>query len=143
MFVDQNHRRINVYASFIDADGVTYANLLDPAVRERLGVTEVDEPQPPADYSEKLYYRTEQDEAPFVVYSRKSDEQIAARISADAQAEIDRLERETLLPRVAREFMLVQFAAVAAQQGVDPMTNFGYRKVKELDDKINDLRSKL
>lgn len=61
----------------------------------------------------------------------------------DPQALIDALEQANLLPRVTREFMLIQFAAVAAQQGVDPMTNVAYRKVKELDDRITELRSQL
>jgi hypothetical protein len=138
-----NNKRINIYASHTDADGVTYANLTNPEVRERLGVTEVADPLPPEDYSDDTYYRTEQDEAPFVVYTRKPQEQIEQARRAKVLAEIDALERETLLPRVAREFMLIQFQAVAAAQGVDPMENFGYRKVKELGDKINALRDSL
>lgn len=48
----------------------------DRTPRELL--TEIADPLPPADYSEDTHYRTEQDEAPYVVYTRKSDEQIAA-----------------------------------------------------------------
>ncbi len=59
----------------------------------------------------------------------------------NVQGEIDMLERATLLPRVAREFMLIQFAAVAASQGVDPTTNAGYVKLKALDDQIAVLRA--
>ena len=72
-----NEKRINIHAPFVTTEGVTYGNLTDPVVRNQLGVVEVTEPTPPEDYSEDLYYRTEQDEAPYVVYTRKSDEQIA------------------------------------------------------------------
>ena len=72
-----NEKRINIYAPFTTSEGVTYSNLTDPEVRERLGVVEIADPTQPDDYSDDLYYRTEQDEAPYVVYTRKSDEQIA------------------------------------------------------------------
>lgn len=84
MFV-RNGTRFNVYASAV-IDGVTYPNFLDAGLREQLGIQEVLVPPAPEDYSEKLYYRTEQDEYPYVVYSRKSDEQIAEQTLAEAQA---------------------------------------------------------
>lgn len=59
------------------------------------------------------------------------------------RAEIDQLERDSLLPRVTREFMLLSFATTAAGMGVDPMTNVAYVKVKELDDRIASLRAQL
>lgn len=97
----------------------------------------------PDDY--KNYNRTEElvGAERRVTWTRKPQDEIDANRKANIQAEIDALERDTLLPRVAREFMLIQFQAVAAAQGVDPMENFGYRKVKELDDKINALRASL
>lgn len=82
-----NEKRINIYAPFTSDSGVTYANLTDPAIRDQLGVVELTEPAQPEDYSEDLYYRTEQDEAPYVVYTRKSDEQIAAVTLAKAKQE--------------------------------------------------------
>lgn len=57
--------------------------------------------------------------------------------------QIAQLEKEQLLPRITREFMLLQFAAVAASQGVDPTTNYAYNKLKELDDQIAVLRTQL
>lgn len=69
----------------ITPEGVTYGNLTDPVVRDQLGVIEITEPTPPEDYSESTYYRTEQDEAPYVVYTRKSDEQIAEAALAKAK----------------------------------------------------------
>ena len=138
-----NEKRINIYAPHETQSGTRYGNLTDPAVREALGVVEIPDPQPPEDYSEDTYYRNEQDEAPYVVYTRKSDEQIEQARKARTQAQIDALEAQTLLPRVTREFMLQLFAAQATAANVDPMENFGYQKVKELDDQITALRSLL
>lgn len=72
-----NKKRVNIYAPYTDAKGVTYANLTDPELRKKLKVKEVVEPEAPEDYSKDYYYRTESDEAPYVIYTRKSDEQIA------------------------------------------------------------------
>lgn len=72
-----NEKRINIYAPFTSDSGVTYANLTDPTVRNAVGVSEIPDPVPPADYTEDTYYRTEQDDAPYVTYARKSDEQLA------------------------------------------------------------------
>ena len=82
-----NEKRINIYAPYTSSEGVTYANLTDPAIRTQLGVVEIAEPAQPEDYSESTHYRTEQDEAPYVVYTRKSDEQIAASAMAKAKQE--------------------------------------------------------
>lgn len=59
------------------------------------------------------------------------------------QAQIDELERTQLLPRISREFMLLQFASVATQQGVDPMTNIAFSRLKAFDDQVAALRAKL
>jgi hypothetical protein len=58
-------------------------------------------------------------------------------------AEIESLERTQLLPRITREFMLLQFATVAQAQGVDPMSNIAYAKLKAFDDQITALRNQL
>lgn len=135
MFINSaTQRRINIYAPFTTEDGTRYGNLTSWAVREQIGVVEIPDPQPPEDYSEETYYRTEQDDAPYVVFTRKSDEQIAAQQKAKAAAELRALELETLMPRALREFMLEQPGA--AQKG-------WYAKVKAVDDKANELRAKL
>lgn len=82
-----NEKRINIHAPFTTSEGVTYGNLTDPEIRNQLGVLEISEPTPPEDYSESTYYRTEQDEAPYVVYTRKSDEQIAKVVLTKAKQE--------------------------------------------------------
>lgn len=76
MFI-HNSKRFNIHASQT-IDGVQYSDFTNPDVRAKLGITEIAEPTPPADYSEDTYYRTEQDDAPYVVYTKKSAEQIAA-----------------------------------------------------------------
>jgi len=67
----------------------------------------------------------------------------ASDLKRAIQFQIDQLESAQLLPRITREFMLLQFAAVAQAQGADPMTNAAYAKLKEFDDQIAALRSQL
>lgn len=82
MFIfKSNQKRANHNATYESADGTRYpripAELLD----------EIPEPAPPADYSDELYYRTEQEDAPYVIYTRKSDEQLQQ--IADSKAKQD------------------------------------------------------
>ena len=74
MFIRDN-KRFNIYASATIA-GVTYPNFTSPELRTQLGITEIPDPTPPADYTEETYFRTEQDDAPYVVYTKKSQEQL-------------------------------------------------------------------
>ena len=74
MFI-RDSKRFNIYAS-ATIDGVTYPNFLSPELRGQLGITEIADPAPPEDYSEETYYRTEQDDAPYVVFTKKSAEQL-------------------------------------------------------------------
>lgn len=84
-----------------------------------------------------------EDVGPDETYSETQPEPVAPDPKAAILAQITQLETQTLLPRVTREFMLTAFAAQAAAAGADPMTNFGYRKVKELDDQIAALRAQI
>jgi hypothetical protein len=71
MFISkQTQRRVNPLAPYTAEDGVTYPRLPEDLYEE------IAEPAAPADFSDELYYRTEQDDAPYVIYTRKSDEQI-------------------------------------------------------------------
>lgn len=76
--ISDTQLRINIHAPYTSGDGTKYANLLDPTVRAAAGVVEIAEPQPPEDYSEDTHYRTERDDAPYVVFTKKSDDQIMA-----------------------------------------------------------------
>ncbi len=75
MFI-QNGKRVNINAPIV-FNNVQYPNLADPQLRKLLGVQEVPEPEAPADYDRDLYYFHELDEAPYVVYTKKSDEQVS------------------------------------------------------------------
>lgn len=134
-------KRANEFAAYIDANGTQY-----PWVpRDLLEV--VDVAQPPEDYSEELYTRQEIDDAPYVVFARKSDEQIAALAKAKLQAQIASLEAQNMLPRVTREFMVgwMEERAVSMGLTVEQLreSHFAYRKVKELDEQIATLRGQL
>lgn len=132
MFINQDQRRVNVYAPFEDANGTRYGNLTDPAVREALGVVEIPDPQPPEDYSDETYYRTEQDEAPYVVFTKKSDEQLAAlkKSKLDAKLALVRGVREGILNRLSGIAFTAQLtgdtattqAFVAVRQGLLDIT---------------------
>lgn len=75
MFV-KNGLVVNIYSPYTAPNGTQYHNLLDPGIRTHLGIEEIPDPEAPADYSEDFYYRTEQLAEPYVIYTRKSDEQI-------------------------------------------------------------------
>ena len=130
-----NDTRINVYAKFTDpATGEYGIDLTIPANRVRFGIVEVADPVPPSDYSDKLYYRTEQDTAPFVVYTPKSQEQIDAATYYEGMAKIKAMEVEELMPRTLREFLLEQPGA--AQKG-------WYAKVLALDSSVAAIKAVL
>jgi hypothetical protein len=72
MFIwKSNQRRCNPAAKYTSPDGTRYTRVPADLYEE------IADPIPPADYSDETYYRTEQDDAPYVVFTRKSDEQLA------------------------------------------------------------------
>jgi hypothetical protein len=74
MFIDQaTNRRVNIYAPYKG-----FSKLDTPEIRQRAGVIEIPDPTPPEDYSDETYYRTEQDDAPYVIFTKKSPEQLLA-----------------------------------------------------------------
>ena len=62
-----------------------FSRLDTPEIRAAANVVEIADPTPPGDYSDDIYYRTESQEAPYVVYTRKSDEQIAEVVARKAK----------------------------------------------------------
>ena len=76
MFIKPDGTRINIYSRFTSENGTRYASLENADVRTQLGITEIPDPIPPADYSDETYYRTEQDDAPYVIYTQKPPEQL-------------------------------------------------------------------
>lgn len=86
-----NQKRCNPHASYVTPDGTRHTKM--PADL----YTEIPEPAAPEDYSTDYYYRTEQDDAPYVIYTRKSDEQIAAvRMKQCEQAVQSMLDAEAI-----------------------------------------------
>lgn len=144
MFIYQG-KRINIYAPFTAPDGSHGWDLSLPQHRTHWGISEVPEPEAPADYSEDTYYRTEQDEAPYVVYTRKSAEQIAVTTRSKLQAQMTALDGGDPMARAMREFMLLSMENEAAKVGITPeqlrTVHYAYRKVKELDETIAGIRS--
>ena len=59
------------------------------------------------------------------------------------KAQIDILERKEMLPRLVREYMLADAEQKARALGIDPMTNYGYARLKEFDQLISSLREQL
>lgn len=88
MYIDKNKKRFNPYATHV-VDGVVFpGNILSfPYALEDLFVMQVPEPEAPEDYSEDTYFRMEVDEAPYVVYEKKSDEMIAKQAQIKINAE--------------------------------------------------------
>jgi hypothetical protein len=73
MFIwKHNQKRCNPNAAYTDEQGTRYSQV--PAHLYE----EIADPAPPADFSDDLYYRTEQDDAPYVVFLKKPDAQIQA-----------------------------------------------------------------
>lgn len=96
MFIDRNKKRINIHAPY-EQDGIRYANLTDPTVRELIGVTEFIDPQPPQEYIDNPEYFifTETDEFPYGVYTKRPDEVITQikhqKAKQERQKEVDNL----------------------------------------------------
>ena len=83
IYIDNDTKlRVNIYYTYKG-----FSRLDTPEIRAIANVIEIAEPEQPEGYIEDLYYRTEQDAAPYVVYTRKSDEQIAAVMQAKAKAQ--------------------------------------------------------
>ncbi|MCA3116420.1 MAG: hypothetical protein ING91_19495 [Rhodocyclaceae bacterium] len=133
MFI-RDQKRINIHAPYETPDGIRYGNLVDPYLRAAFGILEIPEPQPPADYSEDTHFRTEQDDAPYVVYTRKSNEQISQAKRARVLAQVAALEQSTMLPRPVREGML-------SMPGAEQQPWFA--RVKAVDDEVAALRAAL
>ena len=87
MFISNTtQKRVNPYAPFTDSEGTTY-----PRMPENL-YTEIPDPTPPEDYTDETYYRTEQDEAPYVIFTRKSTEQLDALFNSKIKQQIVSIE---------------------------------------------------
>jgi hypothetical protein len=142
----RNGRRFNIYAGGV-IDGVRYANFVSPEIQESLGITPVNEPLPPEDYSQEHYTRNEIDEPPYVEYNKKPDDVLKYERREHLEAYIAQTEASTLLARPTREFMLTLFELEAIKAGLTPeqlaLVNPGYAKVKALDVEITAARDEI
>lgn len=75
----RNGLRFNIYAS-ATIDGVTYPNFTDRSLWPALGISEVEEPSPPAGYTPEGWVREERDEAPYVVWRPFTEEEARSLI---------------------------------------------------------------
>ena len=72
MFIDQDTlKRVNINYAYKG-----FSKLDTPEIRARAGVIEIAEPKLAEGELEEHYYRTESDSAPYVIYTKKSDEQL-------------------------------------------------------------------
>lgn len=73
MFIFKDSKKRCVPKSgYTDAEGTTYLEVPSHLYEE------IPDPLPPEDYSEETYYRNELDDAPYVVYTKKPQEQLSA-----------------------------------------------------------------
>jgi hypothetical protein len=75
MIYIRNGKRFNIYASQT-IDGITYPDFCSTGVQAALGITVVAPPEPPADFSYDTYNVQEIDAIPYVIYTKKSQEQL-------------------------------------------------------------------
>lgn len=139
-----NGKRINENVPFTTSNGEYGIDLRIPANQKKhnVFVTDVVD-KPPADYSEDKYFRIENWPEFKFEYIKKSERSVALSHNAKILAQIDSLEKKELLPRIVREFMLIQAYNLAISAGVDPMSNIGYKLLAEFDTKIKSLRDQL
>lgn len=91
MFIDnETKKRVNIYAPYKG-----FSKLDTAEIRDAAGVVEIPDPQPPANYVEDEWYRTEQDDAPYVVFTPKAPEQIERQNDTKARDAAQRFLNET------------------------------------------------
>ena len=105
---------------------VIYPNLLNPENRKTLGIIEIEDPVRPEDFSDETYYVNQSDDAPYIIYTRKSQEQLDQLAKAKIQQEIASLET-SITPRRIREALLTGDNSF----------------IQSVEDKIAELRSQI
>lgn len=74
MFIDNDTKlRVDIQRPYKD-----FSRLDTPEIRAMANVVEIPDPTPPEDFSEDTYFRTEQNDAPYVIFTKRPAEQIAA-----------------------------------------------------------------
>lgn len=142
--------RCNPHAPYTDENGTRHLKVPDELYEE------VADPAQPGDYCHDTYYRTEQDDAPYVAYTKKTDSAVAAIQIEKEKASIRELEQAVHdgYMKVSRQFMIQVMQTLAAQQAIthDQLyaANKGYKAIFDLEasivpkrDVINDLEKLL
>lgn len=120
---EETGKMVNIYAPFGG-----FSRLDTPDIRARAGVVAIEEDAPPVDYDPSFYDRREDWEAtqrPYVVYTRKSDEQINEANNVKVKAQIAALE--------AGQHRAIREATLTGDK----------TRLQKLDDDIAALRSQL
>ena len=124
MFIDsETGKLVNIHAPYKGRSRLDTKEL-----REAVGVIEIADDPAPEDYSEDLYFRTEDWSAtqrPYVTYTRKSDEQINEVANNKVKAQIAALE--------ARQHRTIREATLTGDK----------TRLQKFDDDIAALRSQL
>ena len=126
-----------------EIDGVRYPNTVwdDPTFMAAQGITEIPDPQLPEGVNDENHYIHTLNEPPWLQWTPKSAEQLTQIANAKLQAQIESEERNAMLPRVVREFML---GLTEAQFTPEQLAlNTGYTKLKALDDGIKAKRKQI
>lgn len=89
MFI-RNAKRFNIYAAK-EIDGVRYSHFRDPDTRAKLGITEIADP---VRESDETHYVQEIDDAPYVINTPKSVEQLAEIAARKAEIAAQELLKE-------------------------------------------------
>lgn len=91
LYIDkETGKLVNIYAPYKGRSRIDTKEL-----REAVGVIEIADDPAPEDYSEDTYFRTEDWNAtqrPYIIYTRKSDEQINEANNVKVKAQIAALE---------------------------------------------------
>lgn len=124
MFIDsETGKLVNIHAPFKGR-----SRLATPELRTAVGVVEIADDTAPEDYSEDTYFRTEDWNAtqrPYIIYTRKSDEQINEANNVKVKAQIAALE--------ACQHRAIREATLTGDK----------TRLQKLDDDIAALRSQL
>ena len=132
-------------------DDVQYPMQFFAREDNRLSVGVIEIPDPVRG-NDEIEYTHEIDEAPYNIITPKSQEHLAAQHKAKALTELTEMEREALMPRVTREFLIAATLMQATQLGIsqaslldplDPAFSPGFAKMWDFNQKTIELRKKL
>lgn len=145
MFIDQETlKRVNIHAPYKGR-----SKLNTPEIRAAVGVIEIPDP---VRGNDEIEYTQELDDAPYIIITPKSPEQLLAQSKAKALAELIALEATNLMPRVTREFLITVTVQEAEKLGLtvtqllDPQDSAfspGFKKMWDFNEQTKVLRSKL